>query len=71
MRVRQMKLALFPDEEARPGRVAFTMTRFNLLRLSWNALVAAVRGEKSLAITTGDLEVLEDNSRSTTGEGGE
>lgn len=53
-----MKAAVFPEEGNRPGRISFTMTRYNLLRLAWNATVAAIRGETGIAISTGDLEVL-------------
>lgn len=50
-----MKAAVFD----RPGRIAFTVSRYNLLRLAGNALVAAIRGDKCISIETGDLEVLE------------
>jgi hypothetical protein len=50
-----MKAAVFE----RPGRISFTMTRYDLLRLAWNATIAAIRGEVGIAIGTGDLEVLE------------
>ena len=56
MNVKHMKAAVFH----RPGRIAFTMSRIDLLRLAKNALVAALRGKNSIAIGTGELEVLQD-----------
>lgn len=55
MRVENMKAAVFD----RPGRIAFTMTHWNLLRLAKSALFAAIRGDDGISITTGDLEMLE------------
>lgn len=54
VKVEDMKAALFP------GRIAFTMTRFNLLRLAWGALRAALLGAPGIAISVGDLEVIAD-----------
>lgn len=59
-----MKVAVFD----RPGRITFTMTRFEMLRLAVNAFLAAIRGEKGIAIGTGDLEVLSATPPIGTGE---
>lgn len=53
-----MKAAVFSEEVDRPGRIAFTMTRYDLLRLEWNSVRAAIMGDTGIAISTGDLEVL-------------
>lgn len=58
MKVKNMKAAVFSEEGDRPGRIAFTMTRWDLLRLAWNATIAAIRGETGIAISTGDLEMI-------------
>jgi hypothetical protein len=58
MNVEEMKAAVFPDGE-RPGRIAFTITRYNMFRLAWNCFVGAIRGDTALAIATGDLTVIE------------
>jgi hypothetical protein len=62
MNVDQMKVAVLPEGD-RPGRIAFTMTRYDLLRLAWNATAAALRGAKGIAIATGDLELIERPTR--------
>ena len=49
-----MKAAVFNN----PSRVSFTMDRYNLLRLSINALLAAICGKKFIAIAVDNLEML-------------
>lgn len=59
MNVQNMKAAIFDDDGDRAARISFTMTRYNLLRLSVSAFKAFVRGEKGIAIGVGDLEILQ------------
>lgn len=53
-----MKAAIFNADDARPGRIAFTMSRYDLLRLAFNSIKAAILGVPSIAISVGDLEIL-------------